>query len=123
MKFKTIDGHEINKELPYHKYRMRDAPQCKSKGQHELGQLLLKKFPHNDIFEEFPIKPYRNQTLYLDFFIPDHNLAFEYHGKQHYEHIPHFHGDIRGFHRQQDNDYLKSQWCEVNDIKLITMDD
>ena len=59
----------------------------------------------------------------LDFYMPQHGLAFEFQGAQHDKYIEHFHGDKDGFDRQQIRDSQKRKWCELNNITLIEIRD
>lgn len=46
-------------------------------------------------------------------------IAFEYNGKQHYEHIVHFHKTIEDFKVQQENDKKKIKLCADNNVSLL----
>jgi len=64
---------------------------------------------------------HRRSVLYLDFFIPNLMLGVEVHGRQHYEHIPFFHKTKRDFLLAKARDEDKADWCELNEIQLITL--
>ena len=55
----------------------------------------------------------------MDFFLPHHNIAFEFQGRQHGQFVKHFHGTAEGLERQLQRDRQKKQWCEMNDIRLV----
>ena len=57
--------------------------------------------------------------LQLDGYCKELNLAFEYQGKQHYEHIPYFQPTEEDFKRQQERDKRKKELCVENGIELI----
>lgn len=57
--------------------------------------------------------------LELDFFIEELDAAIEVQGRQHYEYIPYFHEDRKGFKRQQERDRIKRQTCKERGIWLI----
>lgn len=78
------------------------------------------EFPTVQFKEEVPI-PTGKGTLFLDFYIPVHQIAIEVHGQQHYEFNVHFHQTKANFmsHRQRDAD--KAEWCRMNGIILIAL--
>lgn len=55
---------------------------------------------------------------HLDIFIPKLNLAFEYHGKQHFEPVALF-GGQEGFANTQKRDKIKREKCKANRVMLI----
>lgn len=66
------------------------------------------------------------RNLKADFFLPKYNTIIEYNGDQHYQ--PVCFGGItkeiakQKFIDQQARDYMKQQWCDTNNIKLIWID-
>ena len=84
---------------------------------------LKEAFPHFTIRQEYSIEVFddcgRRGILYLDFFIADVLIAIECQGKQHFEETPFFHSKQGSFKKQQVNDKLKKQWCEINDVSLL----
>jgi hypothetical protein len=72
------------------------------------------------ILEEFPLP---EERLVLDFYMPHHSLAFEFHGIQHDKFNKFFHGDKGGFERSQVRDQRKKEWCIINDIILVEVRD
>lgn len=58
-----------------------------------------------------------------DFYLPQYNLFIEYDGQQHYEPVR-FHGNnieenLHEFHKVQEHDKIKNQYCEENNINLL----
>ncbi len=100
--------------------RLRAKGKSKSQFQHEIGKQLSEKYPHDLIFEEVIVS---GDGFIIDFFIPSLNLVVECHGSQHQKHIRHFHKTKQEFHRQQDTDQKKRDWCELNGFKLIEIYD
>lgn len=100
--------------------RLRTQGKSKSKFQYEIGQQLIKQYPHDVIFEEVVVF---GDGFILDFFIPSVNLVIECHGKQHTKHIRYFHKTKKDFHKQQNIDQKKRDWCELNGFKLIEIYD
>ena len=64
------------------------------------------------------LKNESGNNLELDVFFPELNLAFEYHGRQHREHVPFF-GTVNDFERQKRNDEIKRKKCKLRGISLI----
>jgi len=102
------------------RYPMRSRNQCKSHGQFNLGRQIKSLYGPATVLEEFPIPDSR---MSLDFYMPQHGLAFEFQGTQHDKYVEHFHGDKDGFERQQQRDNQKKEWCELNNITLIEVRD
>lgn len=118
MKFIDLTGKRHNREIIEYKYYS-DTP-SKSIGQSSLGKKLRELFPLINIYTEVPCF---GLGLYLDFFIPGINLAFEFDGRQHEEFIPHFHGDRAGYAQSVRNDVFKNQWCEINGVTLVRVNE
>jgi len=102
------------------RYPVRSRGQSKSTGQFNLGRQIKNLYGPATILEEFPIPDSR---MSLDFYMPQHGLAFEFQGTQHDAYIEHFHGNKDGFERQKIRDQQKREWCELNDIILIEVRD
>lgn len=117
MKFKTFSGREIRMDILPERYPVRSREQSKSVGQYMLGRLIRSIYGFNALLlEEFPIP---DERLWIDFFMPHYNLAFEYQGQQHDKFVKLFHGDKKGFERSKARDARKREWCEINDIVLV----
>lgn len=117
MKFKTLSNHEVRMDILPERYPVRSREQSKSEGQFLLGRSIRSIYgPQAVLLEEFPIPAER---LWLDFYLPHHNLAFEYQGQHHDEFNKFFHGDKQGFVKSQKRDERKRQWCALNSIVLI----
>jgi len=86
-----------------------------SKGQIALHDIIKKLFPLERFVTEYSI----GERLRLDIFYPKYNLAIEYHGRQHYEYVEHFHGDIHGFNDSLNRDQRKADICEEKGIALL----
>jgi hypothetical protein len=61
----------------------------------------------------------RGTLLELDGYCETLKLAWEYHGQQHYEFVPHFHESERHFRLRLKYDQLKRVQCKKHGIKLI----
>lgn len=78
------------------------------------------------IFEELLNKKFKKSRkvingFELDGFNRELMLAFEYHGKQHYEYVPFFHRSIENFNKRIQRDFEKERLCEKQGIRLITI--
>lgn len=60
------------------------------------------------------------RVLPFDFYLPDLNVAIEYDGRQHYEPVNIFGGNI-GLEKRKKNDSIKNKYCEDNEIELIRL--
>jgi hypothetical protein len=118
MEVKLLNGGTVRLRLKNKLIRTREK--SKSKFQHNIGQQLMSQYPHDMIYEEVIIP---GDNFILDFFIPSINLIIECHGRQHTKHIKHFHATKQDFHRQQDIDQKKRDWCNLNGFKLIEIYD
>ena len=90
----------------------------KSQLQADVGSYIFKLLPNEVILEEFYIPIER---LYLDFFIPRKMLAVEINGEQHEKFVPFFHGTMSNFKESVERDAKKKRWCELNNIRLISL--
>ena len=103
------------------RYPMRSREQSKSEGQFLLGRVIRSIYAAPAmILEEFPIP---EERLFLDFYMPHHNLAFEYQGQHHDQFNRFFHGDKSGFDKSKKRDERKRQWCVLNSVVLIEVRD
>ncbi len=118
MKLRCTRGviHTINFGSEY-KLRTREA--CKSELQYQCGQLIKDRFPVEEILEEVYI-PF--QGFYLDFFLPRLKIVFEIQGRQHYEYNKFFHKNKLNFNESKKRDFMKEEWCKINNITLYTVD-
>ena len=116
MKFRNLNGQEINCEVSQNRYPQRSRDNCRSNGQYHLGQQLRTLYKSATILEEFIIP---GTKLSLDFFVPSFKAAFEFQGQQHDGFNSFFHKDKKDFVKQTQRDQTKKDWCRLNSIKLI----
>ncbi|MHA2033290.1 MAG: hypothetical protein ACW99Q_28295 [Candidatus Kariarchaeaceae archaeon] len=88
-----------------------------SKGAQQLLDIIKEIFPNQKVIMEYNIA--EKGALFLDFFIPTLNLAFEYDGEFHTRFNKHFHGDRQSFLRAQKRDFEKDELCEQKGITLV----
>lgn len=85
------------------------------------NKLILSIYPTLQILQEVGINPYRNETLFIDFYIPLLKKAIEVHGEQHYKFVAHYHSNALGFMKHKKRDLDKKDWCEINNIQYIEL--
>jgi len=90
----------------------------RSNFQFEVKKFLEKFWTGNVVFEEFPIVGTR---LTLDFYNANKKIAIEVQGRQHTKYIEFFHQNKINFLNQLKRDQQKERFCELNDIKLLTI--
>lgn len=89
---------------------------------HKQTLLLLKEiYPTLQILQEVSISVRRNETLYLDFYIPLSKKAVEVHGEQHYKFVAHYHTNAFGFIKHKKRDADKQQWFSINNIDYVEL--
>jgi very-short-patch-repair endonuclease len=88
-----------------------------SKGEKKISKILDK---YNILYlREYKFKDcFYKKELPFDFYLPKHNICIEFNGKQHYESIEHFGGDIR-LKEQIEKDNIRRSYCIINNIKLV----
>ena len=98
-----------------------NCPNCnsniKSKNEKFISNFLIE---HNIKFErEKTFNWLKNKgNLYLDFYLPEYNIAIEYQGEQHYKPIKRFGGE-EGFSLIKERDKKKLELCNKHNIKLF----
>lgn len=118
MKYKDLEGNIT-------KWHPTNSPRENASKNHLTALALVKEsMPGALIFEEclLPLG-LKNKNIYLDILVPDFLLAIEVDGSQHEKFNPFFHKDRSVFLRQVQNDLLKEEWCNINNIKLIRLKD
>ncbi len=105
-------------QIPYSHFHGSGCPSCnESKGEKEISVYLDNK--SINYHREFKFDDCKNiNSLKFDFYLPDHNLCIEYDGKQHFESMDIFGGDIE-FEKRKINDRIKDDYCSKNKIRLI----
>jgi hypothetical protein len=84
-------------------------------------ELISSTYPTMQILEEVPIYVRKNETLYLDFYIPLKKICIEVHGEQHYKFVAFYHNNMLNFLKAKKRDIEKAEWCEINSIKYIAL--
>lgn len=94
-----------------------------SSGHKRARGLLVDIFPFDQILEELTLPGSGRFKLYADFFVPAQMLMIEVQGQQHFEFNPFFHKTKYAFYKAKQRDKQKVEWCKINNIDLIALDD
>ena len=124
MKWQCLEGHIWENLFDNIKNKNQWCPDC-SKSKSEklcreiIEDLTQEKFP--SVRPDFLKHDKTGYNLELDGYCEKLQLAFEYHGEQHYKYFPnHFHKKGKyQFEEQKERDKLKIELCIKNNIKLI----
>jgi very-short-patch-repair endonuclease len=110
--------HGEFKQKPNNHLNGRGCPSCsQSKGEKIIENILLRKnlnFIKQKTFKNCKCK----QKLQFDFYLPEHNTCIEYDGRQHFEPIKYFGGEV-AFKILQERDKIKENFCNENNINLM----
>ena len=87
----------------------------------QARDLIKDMFPTFQILEEVGIPVRKNETLFLDFYLPLTKTCIEVHGEQHYKFVQFYHNNTLGFLKHKKRDAQKKEWCEKNDINYIEL--
>lgn len=96
------------------------CPKCrKSKGEKEVARVLEEM--NIDFIEQYRFDDCRaSYPLPFDFYLPNYNTCIEYQGGQHYFSVKFFGGEEKLKYRQN-NDKIKGDYCQNNNINLIVI--
>jgi len=87
-----------------------------------IGERLIKTYLDDKNISYQREKKFKScvniKELPFDFYLPDYNVCIEYDGELHYRSSSIFGGDI-ALKRIKINDDIKTNWCIVNNIKLL----
>jgi hypothetical protein len=104
------------------KYCGQSCPACsasESRGEREIRHILENSYINFE--QEYSFVDCRDKNpLPFDFYLPDYNVLIEYQGVQHYDVIERF-GGLEGFILRQKHDQIKSEYCLLHNITLITI--
>lgn len=114
--------HGLFNQVGYAHKRGQGCPHCCT----SKGELAVKSYlEFNNIkFEQQKTFPncIHKSALKFDFYLPDHNVAIEFQGRQHFEEVSYFGGE-EGFQETVLRDEIKSDYCKNNYIELICLSD
>ena len=87
-----------------------------SKDQRILYDFIFELYPGHRIVYEFPLHGLNQR---VDIYLPNLGIAIEYHGRQHYEFVKHFHKDLEGFKKAKEQDQQKLEYLLLRGVKFI----
>jgi len=113
----NICGYIFEQTPSAHIHQKQGCPRCKkSKGELRLIEILDK---HNiDFKDEYKLPEVADNYRY-DFYLPDYQILIEFHGKQHYKHIPFFHKTEDEFIARKNTDDVKKYSARMFKYKLL----
>lgn len=86
------------------------------------GENLISNYLDNNQIKYIPQYTFDDlvykSKLKFDFFLPDFNILIEYQGKQHYEIVEAWGGEV-GLKERQIKDQMKKDYCKNNNFRLI----
>ena len=105
-------------QTPHNHLVGQGCPYCKNSYLENEISILLKE--NKIIYEQEKTFEWLRDKgcLYLDFYLPDYNIAIECQGEQHFKPVDFFGGE-EGFKRRQELDFIKHNLCINNGIKII----
>jgi very-short-patch-repair endonuclease len=84
----------------------------------KYNNVYLKKNEYTNLIIEKQKKFHWLGKQSLDFYLPEHNIAIEYQGRQHFEPVDKF-GGKKEFEKTKNRDKRKRELCKKNGIKLL----
>lgn len=113
--------HGEYEQIPSNHLNGSNCPYCnaniKSRMEEKITQLLINENYNFERQKTFKWLKYK-KNLYLDFFLPDYNIAIEYQGNQHFKPISLWGGEQELYLRKE-RDKVKRKLCEKHNIKIF----
>lgn len=79
-----------------------------------LHEFLSQIFSDGVVLSNYYIRDLQNKQVQLDEWIPRHNLAFEFHGEQHYKNF-----FVKSLTQQKERDEYRREVCSKLGITLL----
>lgn len=115
MEIEGVDGKKYKWNLRGHLNNPRKGSSLHNK----TREILKEIFPLELILEEVFLPGCG--SLYADFYLPSRKIMIEVNGEQHYKFNSHFFSSSLDWRKSLGKDRKKSNWCEINDIKLLIL--
>jgi len=110
--------HGVFDQLPYQHLSGNGCPICNQ----SKGENIIMNFLSDNNIKYIPQKKFDGcknvNHLPFDFYLIDYNLCIEFDGIQHFEPNTKFGGELE-FIKRINNDKIKTDFCENNNIKLL----
>lgn len=116
----TCPEHGDFTQLPQKHLGGHGCPECgKSYNIKEEQTLskLKKEFDQIECQKRFDFLSFGSGVMKLDFYLPEYNVAIEYHGIQHFKPVSMFGGED-AFNKQRERDLRKYNLCKEHGIKI-----
>lgn len=105
-------------QTPNNHQRGNGCPNCNS----SKGEEQIKRFLESNqiaFIQQYTFPDLKDRRrLKCDFYLPDHKMVIEFHGRQHYE-VVHSFGGIKALAENQRRDKLKKDYMTNNNIKFL----
>jgi len=120
--YDSVKRYEVTTlQAPTTKFSKVKRPRISS-GEKAIKMFLVTRnirFDHDKEYEGL-FNPLTNCRLRFDFFLPDHKIAIEFDGRQHFQHVKEFHyAGSSSLESQQYRDEEKDKFCKRKKIRMI----
>ncbi len=121
LRFRCKKGHEFEATPNDVKHKDSWCPICPERAGERICRGLFECIFNKDFKKARPewLKNCESHQLELDGYNDELKLAFERHGKQHYEWPNYFQKTVKKYISQLSNDQEKGELCEINGVTLI----
>lgn len=110
-------GHEW--ETVWYHFAYQDNCNCPLDVKRSIGERMVSALltaNHIAFIEQYKVR-IEDTNLFIDFYLPEYNIAIEYNGKQHYENTGGFYTGKLAIIQKRDQQ--KATWCRKNKVTLI----
>jgi len=116
-------GHQFKKTWYSVKNQGEWCPQCERRSPEEFVRFCFEQLFESKFPRQRPdwLRNSDENKMELDGFSEKHNIAFEYQGKQHYQHIPHYQRMPADFEKRKRDDQRKVELCQEKGVVLFVV--